>query len=200
MRAVWTAQLSRAGRYDGQLTSTLPIQKPPTYASVRSVAKLSQSGLTGRSGTATRTPDACAENYVAQLPTTLQLGAIYGAAGEGRISAAARVDFAEAAAAVLATGDHAGRTYELGGDDAFTMAGLAAAISAATGTPVEYRNVSQAEYEEILTGAGLPAPMPAILADVDRAVAAGELFIDSGDLSRLIGRPTTMLEAALAAA
>ena len=137
---------------------------------------------------------------MAQLPTTLQLGAIYGAAGEGRISAAARVDFAEAAAAVLATGDHAGRTYELGGDDAFTMAGLAAAISAATGTPVEYRNVSQAEYEEILTGAGLPAPMPAILADVDRAVAAGELFIDSGDLSRLIGRPTTMLEAALAAA
>ena len=40
----------------------------------------------------------------------------------------------------------------------------------------------------------------ATAADVDRAVAAGELFIDSGDLSRLIGRPTTMLEAALAAA
>ncbi len=139
------------------------------------------------------------ENYLAQLPTARQLGVLYGAAGEGRISAAARVDFAEAAAAVLASGDHAGRTYELGGDDSFTRAGLAAAITTASGTPVEYRNVSQAEYEQILTDAGLPAPMPAILADVERAVAAGELFIDSGDLSRLIGRPTTTLAAALAA-
>ena len=33
--------------------------------------------------------------------------------------------------------------------------------------------------------------MAGVLADVDRAIGKGELAIDSGDLARLIGRPTT---------
>ena len=47
------------------------------------------------------------------------------------------------------------------------------------------------ELEQILVGAGVPAPMAGVLADVDRAISKGELTIDSGDLARLIGRPTT---------
>ncbi len=140
------------------------------------------------------------ENYLAQIPTYLKLGAIYGSAGEGRISAAARADFAEATAAVLTSDGHAGAVYELGGDESFTLAELAAAVTAETGTTVEYRNLPQAEYEQALLGAGLPAPMASILADVDRAATLGELQIDTGDLSRLSGRPTTPLATALAEA
>ncbi len=54
------------------------------------------------------------ENYTAQLPTYLEHG-VAGAAGSGRVSAAARRDFAEAAATVLIEDGHAGAVYELGG-------------------------------------------------------------------------------------
>jgi NAD(P)H dehydrogenase (quinone) len=41
------------------------------------------------------------ENYTAQIPTYLEHGAVLGSAGEGRVSAATRADYAGAAAAVL---------------------------------------------------------------------------------------------------
>ena len=140
------------------------------------------------------------ENYTAQIPVYLRFGVVTGAAGQGRISAAARADYAEAAAAVLTTEGHAGAVYELGGDTGFTLTELAEEVSRQTGQQVTYRDLSQADLEEVLRGAGLPDPLAAILADVDRAVAEGELQVDTGDLSRLIGRPTTPLSEAVAAA
>lgn len=43
----------------------------------------------------------------------------------------------------------------------------------------------------ILTGAGVPEVFAEILVDVDRAVEQGALAVQTGDLARLIGRPTT---------
>ena len=60
----------------------------------------------------------------------LQYGAVLGSAGEGRFSSSTRADFAEAAAFVLTTDGHAGRVYELAGDESYTLADLAAAIGA----------------------------------------------------------------------
>ena len=138
------------------------------------------------------------ENYTAQLPLVLQHGAFIGAAGEGRVSAASRADYAEAAAAVLTTEGHAGAVYELGGDEAFTLAELAATVSAATGKPITYTDLSADKLVEALTGAGLPSELARVLADSDLGLGRGELFTDSGDLSRLIGRPTTSLAGAIA--
>jgi NAD(P)H dehydrogenase (quinone) len=39
-----------------------------------------------------------------------------------------------------------------------------------------------------------------MVADIDRAVSEGNLEVHTGDLSRLIGRPTTPLAAAVKAA
>jgi len=139
------------------------------------------------------------ENYTAQLPTYLQRGAIFGSAGQGRISGATRADYAAAAAAVL-TSDHPEKVYELGGDQAFTLAELAAVISTVTGQAVRYQDLPVEEYEKLLIDAGLPEPYAALLADTDRGVARGDLDVTSGDLSRLIGRPTTTLTDAVAAA
>lgn len=138
------------------------------------------------------------ENYTGQLPFVLQHGAFIGAAGEGRVSAAARADYAEAAAAVLTGAGHAGAVYELGGDEAFTLAELAAAVAAATGKPIAYNEMPADKLSRALTDVGLPAEVAHVLSDVDIAVSAGELFTDSGDLSRLIGRPTTTLANAVA--
>jgi NAD(P)H dehydrogenase (quinone) len=140
------------------------------------------------------------ENYTPQIPTYLEHGAIVGAAGEGRISGAARADYAAAAAAVLATDGHEGAVYELGGEPAFTLGELADVVAKVSGKPVEYRDVSVAELQAVLAGVGMPEPLPAIMADVDRAIAEGALYTDSGDLVRLIGRPSTSLEDAVAAA
>ena len=140
------------------------------------------------------------ENYTAQLPTYLEHGAIVGAAGDGRISGAARADYAAAAAAVLATEGHENAVYELGGEPPFTLGELADVVSKATDREVVYRDVPAEELRTILVGAGLPAELATILADVDAHIAKGALVTDTGDLARLIGRPASSLEDAVAAA
>jgi NAD(P)H dehydrogenase (quinone) len=140
------------------------------------------------------------ENYTEQLPGTLAQGALAGSAGEGKVSGAARVDYAHAAAAVLVADGQAGKVYELGGDDAFSMADLAAEISAATGKAIKYNDLPAEEYVGVLTGVGVPEAFAEILADSDLGIARGDLLVSTGDLRRLIGRPTTSLGQAVSSA
>jgi NAD(P)H dehydrogenase (quinone) len=140
------------------------------------------------------------ENYTAQVPAILQRGSLAGSAGDGRVSAATRADYAAAAAAVLTGDGHEGRAYELGGDEAFTLAELAAEIGTQAGEPVGYLDLPEDEYARLLAGAGLPEAAAVTLADADRGLARGDLFVDSGHLRQLIGRPTTTLRDAVAAA
>ncbi|MEV7325947.1 SDR family oxidoreductase [Streptomyces sp. NPDC093970] len=140
------------------------------------------------------------ENYTSQLPQILRNAAVVGAAGEGRISAASRADYAEAAAVVLTAEGHTGAVYELGGDESFTLSELAATISAAAGKPVSYADLPVSEFAEVLAAAGLPAELAEVLADADRGMNRGEMYTDSGDLRRLLGRPPVTLSEALAVA
>jgi NAD(P)H dehydrogenase (quinone) len=140
------------------------------------------------------------ENYTGTLGQTLEHGVILGSAGEGRISAATRADYAEAAAAVLTGQGHENKVYELGGDESFTLAELAAEISRQSGTEVVYRDLPVEEYTKALVGVGLPEGYAAVLADGDRGISQGELFTGSGDLGRLIDRPTTRLADAITTA
>jgi NAD(P)H dehydrogenase (quinone) len=137
------------------------------------------------------------ENYTGQLPVYLEHG-IAGAAGNGRVSAATRADYAEAAAAVLTGEGHEGAVYELGGPS-FSMAELAAAVSATAGRTVSYTDLPVEQYTAVLVGAGLPEAAAAVFADGDRGVAQGELLTEANDLEKLIGRAPTSLADALAA-
>jgi len=139
------------------------------------------------------------ENYVASLPSALEHGAFFGSAGDGRISSAARKDYAEAAVAVLTSDEkQAGKIYELAGDSAYTLAELVAEVSRQSGKEMVYRDMPEQEYREILLQAGLPEPVAALLADSDVGASKGALFDESHTLSRLIGRPTTPLAASIA--
>jgi NAD(P)H dehydrogenase (quinone) len=131
------------------------------------------------------------ENWSGALAGAVERGVLVGAAGDGRVSAATRADYAAAAAAVLVSDDLTPRTYELGGDTAFTLAELAADAAAVSGRPVVYQDLTTEAYTDVLVQAGLPRGYAEVLADGDRGLAAGELRTGSGDLSRLIGRPTT---------
>jgi NAD(P)H dehydrogenase (quinone) len=140
------------------------------------------------------------ENYTEQLPGTLAQGAIAGSAGDGKVSGAARADYAHAAAAVLVAEGQAGKVYELGGDEAFTMADLAAEITAATGKDISYNNLPAEDYAGLLKGVGVPGAFAEILADSDLGIARGDLLVSTGDLRRLIGRPATSLSEAVRSA
>ena len=132
------------------------------------------------------------ENKTGSIDPAIEHGAYIGAAGDGRISSAPRQDYAEAAVAVLTSDAPAeNAVYELAGDDSFSMAEFAAEIARASGTPVAYADMSEADYAAALEGAGLPKAFAELLADSDAGTAKGALEDNSRTLSRLIGRPTT---------
>lgn len=140
------------------------------------------------------------ENMIGGIASVTESGTMIGSSGSGRFSAATRDDFAEAAAAVLTSDGHGGRTYELAGDDAFTRAQLAAEISRQTGRNIQYRNLAEADHAAALRDAGVPAQFAEMLARLDTQAADDVLFDASGDLRALIGRPTTAMAAVVAAA
>ncbi|UDJ81974.1 SDR family oxidoreductase [Kosakonia oryzae] len=131
------------------------------------------------------------ENYLASAPAALAHGVFIGAAGDGKIASATRADYAAAAARVISEEGHAGKVYELAGDNGWTLSELAALLSKASGKNIVYQNLSEADFAAALKGAGLPDVFANLLADSDAGAAKGGLFDDSKTLSKLIGRPTT---------
>lgn len=140
------------------------------------------------------------ENYAMGIPAALSLGAVYGCAGDGRISSAARADYAEAAAVVLTSDNPAGKIYELAGDTSYTLSEFAAEISRQSGKAISYVNLPEAEYKKALLGTSLPEFLAEQLANSDTGVSMGALFDDGKQLSKLIGRPTSALATAVRAA
>jgi NAD(P)H dehydrogenase (quinone) len=133
------------------------------------------------------------ENYLASAPPAIEHGVFIGAAGDGKIASATRADYAAAAAQVMSSEGHAGKVYELAGDNAWTLSELAAELSKQSGKNVSYQNLSEADFAAALKGVGLPAGLADMLADSDVGASKGGLFDDSRTLSKLIQRPTTAL-------
>ncbi len=140
------------------------------------------------------------ENYTARLDEYLGSGEIVGAAGDGRISAATRADYAEAAASLL-TGDIADQQgyWELGGPS-FTLTELAETVTAVTGTRVVYRDLSVEELTDHLVATGMDRASAEFVAALDGSAARGELETDSPALENLLGRAPTPLVGAVRAA
>lgn len=140
------------------------------------------------------------ENHTAGIPAVLEHGTLLGCVGDGRVSAAARADFAAADAAALLLEGQAGLVYELAGDESYTMTELADEITKQSGKKVVYNDMPEAEYRKMLMEAGLPGGLAVLLANSDTGASKGGLFDESRQLSRLIGRPTTTLKEGVAAA
>ena len=137
------------------------------------------------------------ENYAGSISGAVGAGTLVGSAGEGKISSATREDYAEAAAVVLTSEGHEGKTYELAGDEAYTLAGLAAEVSRQIGKEIPYNNLSEEEYAGVLKSLGLPEGLAQAIAGWDVGASKNDLFNDSRVLSGLIGRPTTPLADAI---
>lgn len=142
------------------------------------------------------------ENHTQGLQGALAGGALVGAAGDAKISWAARKDFAEGAIAVLTGQNQAGKVYELAGDNGHTLAELAAELSRQTGKAIPYSDMTEAEYAAFLHNvAHLPEPFARVLAETEaKGLGAGLADDRSRTLSGLIGRPTTSLSEAVSQA
>jgi len=133
------------------------------------------------------------ENYTGSVAGAVAAGAFIGSAGEGKISSAARADFAEAAVEVVSGEGHEGKIYELSGDESYTLADLAAEISKQSGKSIPYNNLPETEYAKILKSFGIPEGFADAIASWDVSASKCDLFDESHQLSKLIGKPTTPL-------
>jgi len=141
------------------------------------------------------------ENYLGTIPKVLEFGTLFGSAKLGRLATAARSDYAEAAAVVMASAEYqGGKVYELAGDEAYTLGEWTKELSRQSGKTVEYKDLPEAEYKALLVKAGLPEPYAALLADSDVGASKGGLFDDKHVLGKLIGHPTTPLKVSMAEA
>ena len=140
------------------------------------------------------------ENYTGSIPVAVANGALVGSAGNGRISSAPRADYARAAVEIVTGEGHDGQIYELAGDESYTLAEFAAEISRQTGRDIPYQDLPEAEYANILRGAGLPEGLALAIAGWDVGASQGALYDNSKTLSTLIGCPTTPLGTVVARA
>lgn len=133
------------------------------------------------------------ENYLGMLDQSDASGEIAVSVGDGRVASASRADYADAAAVVLLGEGHGGAVYELSGDVAWNFSDLAAAFSDILGRDIPFRAISTDEHIDEMTAAGLPPEAVQFIAVLDANIRDGVLAETSGDLARLIGRPTTPL-------
>ena len=121
-------------------------------------------------------------------------GVIRGPAGDGRVSAVAQDDIAEAAVAVLRGADaHAGVTYDLTGPEALSLAEIAAILSGTTGRPVKYEPETIAEAYASRASFGAPRWQVDAWVSTYTAIAAGEMATVSPAIERLTGHPPRSL-------
>ncbi|HEY8721760.1 SDR family oxidoreductase [Pengzhenrongella sp.] len=140
------------------------------------------------------------ENYAGSLEQARATGELVASVGEGLVASASRADYAAAAARVLTSPGHEGKVYELSGDRAWGHAELAAVIAEIVGRPVTYREVTPEEHLAELTGAGLDEGTAGFVVALDGNTRDGLLAETTGELTALIGRPTTPLAEGLRAA
>ncbi len=99
-----------------------------------------------------------------------------------------RDDVAAAAAGILATSGHEGITYHATGPASIGQPEIAAAIAKASGKPVAFTAITEAEQRAGLEAAGLPAFLVDTFAGFQAALRAGAFDLVTGDVERLSGK------------
>jgi uncharacterized protein YbjT (DUF2867 family) len=98
-------------------------------------------------------------------------------------------DVAAAAAVTLLADGHAGRTYDLTGPAPVTFAEVAAALSAATGSPVRSVDLTAEQARPRFEGAGLPDWLAVHLAGVFGMIRAGGFEHATDEVRAITGHP-----------
>ncbi|MGY1699770.1 SDR family oxidoreductase [Geodermatophilus sp. SYSU D00766] len=121
-------------------------------------------------------------------------GVLRGPAGDGRVAMVAQDDIADVAVEVLRDpAAHAGRTHDLTGPEALTLAEVAEALTAVSGRPVRYHAETVAEAYASRARYGAPGWQVDAWVSTYTAIAAGDLAAVSPAVPELLGRPARTL-------
>jgi uncharacterized protein YbjT (DUF2867 family) len=122
-------------------------------------------------------------------------GVIRGPAGDGRVAGVARADVARVAVEILADPvSHRGRTYDLTGPEALTLAEVAETISRVSGRAARFENETLDEAYESRAVYDAPRWQTDAWVSTYTAIAAGEVAPVSDDVERVTGRAPMSFE------
>ena len=120
-------------------------------------------------------------------------GVIAGPAGDGRVAAVTRADVADVAVALLTGTGHDGRSYDVTGAEALSMADVAAQLSELSGKPIAYREETIAQARASRASYGVPDWQLDAWISTYSAIATGELAAVSDAVELLAGHPPRTL-------
>ncbi|MGG7468780.1 SDR family oxidoreductase [Chryseobacterium arthrosphaerae] len=123
----------------------------------------------------------------------LETGSIFLPAGNGKTAFVTRAEMAEAAAVVLTTEGHVGKTYNITNLQAYTYQDVADNLTEITGKKISYVSPTAEEFTKALKNAGVPEEMIGGFTAFALAQAKDEFNVTGDDLVGLLGRkPTTL--------
>jgi len=132
--------------------------------------------------------------YLAGLPAMVDTdGVLRGPAGTGRVAAVAHEDVAAVATTVLTGDGFDGRTYDVTGPEAITLAQAAETIERFAGRPVRYQPETEEQAYASRARYGAPDWEVAGWVSSYLAIAAGELSAVSTTVPDLTGYPARSL-------
>jgi NAD(P)H dehydrogenase (quinone) len=126
-------------------------------------------------------------------------GKLYTNAGDGRLVSVSRQDCARAAAVVMTTDGHEGKTYDVTGQEALSQTELADLLSEVSGRAVKLVPVGDRVLSWGLTRNGAPKPIARAIVAFGRAVREGYYDVVDPALTTLTGAPPRSLRDVLIA-
>jgi len=141
-------------------------------------------------------PNSFHQNVVAFFaPTIRTQGVFYNSMRDAKNSFLDVRDIAVVAARSLASGEHAGKIYELNGPEAIDYTELARKISKFAGREVKYEDIPMDAQRKALLEQGMPEWLVSALLDLQQYYVSGKGGETDGLLQKLLGRaPITMDE------
>ncbi len=100
-------------------------------------------------------PNSVMETSLLPFKTQLPNGSIVGMSGDGKVGFVALEDVARVIAAVVLGEGHESKNYECTGPRAETMADVVADFAAVLGLDLDYQDLSEADYSELLLEFGI---------------------------------------------
>jgi NAD(P)H dehydrogenase (quinone) len=136
-----------------------------------------------------------ADGLVARGAQAIAAGEIVTNSGRGKWAPVTRKDCAAAAAVVLATPGHEGKTYEITGPDLISEYDFAKLLIELTGRPVRVVEVDDATYIAAVVKTGVPEQLARMGASFGTATRENYLSVKSEALQILIGhKPQSVRE------
>jgi NAD(P)H dehydrogenase (quinone) len=141
------------------------------------------------------------DNFYAEILPEFadEQGVIRGPAGSGRVAAVSQRDVGAVVAHVLTDPrEHMGRSYDLTGPEALTFDAVATILTRVTGRPYSFVDETLDEARASRAHFGAPDWQVDAWVSTYTAIRDGELQHVSGDIARLLGRPPTSFDEAIA--